>query len=71
MKIINPGMIQVRAYTDHETDQLMYHMSIVFQTTIAADLEAVECDPARARAIALETGIKLLEMEIARHVHAE
>ena len=71
MKISNPGMIQVRAAEDYEMDRILYNFTITFQTTIAVNLQEVECDPNRARAIAVETGVKLLENEIGRHVRAE
>ena len=71
MKITNPGMVQVRSYEDVETDQIMYQFSITFQTTTAVDLNAVECNGNRARAVAVAAGIELLEKEIERNVREE
>ena len=68
VKITDPGMVQVRSYEDVETDQIMYQFSITFQTTIAIDLNAVECNGNKARDVAMSAGIELLEKEIARNV---
>src|SRR5690242_2498262 len=48
VKITNPGMVQVRSYEDVETDQIMYQFSITFQTIVAVELNAVECDGNKA-----------------------
>lgn len=71
MKILNPGMIQVRAVEDVEADQIIYQFAITFQTLVTVDLNLVDCDPAKAAAIAKDTGVRLLENEIRRHISAE
>ena len=68
MRILNPGIIQVRQYEDQKSDQIMLNLSVTFQTTVIVDLNSFECDANKARAVAMETAVKLLENEIGKHV---
>ena len=71
MKILNPGIIQVRTYEDLETEQEMYQFTITLQATVAIDRAALLCDAHLARVQAMETGTKMLEDELEKFVYAE
>ena len=71
MKINDPRIVKIRSIEDVKTNHISYEFSVTFVVTVAVDLNLVDCDPNKALMLAKETGVKLLENEIAKHVSAE